>query len=144
MKETLTEVRSRYWILQGRTLIRQVVHRCVICRKLERLPYRAPSIPTLPIQEAPRFSHVGVDFAGHPHIKLNKQYTENDKVYICHFTCCVTQAVHLELVADTYPLKHLSCASKHSCLVEVYHRESSLIMAKCLRQQPRFSINYVS
>ena len=31
-KDTLTELRSRFWIPQGRALVRQFIHRCVTCR----------------------------------------------------------------------------------------------------------------
>ena len=35
VKETLTELRSAYWLLRGRQFIRKLIGRCVICRKLE-------------------------------------------------------------------------------------------------------------
>ena len=31
VKDTLTEIRSRFWIPQGRALVRSIIHRCVIC-----------------------------------------------------------------------------------------------------------------
>ena len=33
VKETLTEVRSRYWVIKGRSLTRSLVHRCTTCRR---------------------------------------------------------------------------------------------------------------
>ncbi len=48
VKETLTEVRSRYWIPKGRSLARAIIHKCVICKKLEGAPYDSPIAPPLP------------------------------------------------------------------------------------------------
>lgn len=33
-KETLTEVRSRFWIVKGRSLVKKLIHQCQICRRL--------------------------------------------------------------------------------------------------------------
>ena len=33
VKETLTEVRRRYWVIKGRSLTRAIVHRCTICKR---------------------------------------------------------------------------------------------------------------
>lgn len=35
VKSTLTELRSRFWIVQGRQVVRKLLHQCVVCRKLE-------------------------------------------------------------------------------------------------------------
>ena len=48
IKETLTEIRSKYWIIKGRQFVRQVIHKCIICRKLEGLPCALPPLPPLP------------------------------------------------------------------------------------------------
>ena len=48
VKETLTEVRSRYWIVRGRSAIKRVIGRCVICRRFEGQHYSAPPPPPLP------------------------------------------------------------------------------------------------
>ena len=38
VKDTLTEVRSRFWILKGRALIRKMMHQCINCKKSEGKP----------------------------------------------------------------------------------------------------------
>ena len=66
-KETLTEIRQRYWIAGGRSLVRSIIHHCVICRRFEGPAYKPPPPPPLPIfrvSESPPFTYVGVDFAG--------------------------------------------------------------------------------
>ena len=67
VKETLTEVRSRYWILRGRAAVRYYIHRCIVCRKAEGRSYGGPIPPPLPsfrVSEEPPFTYTGVDFAG--------------------------------------------------------------------------------
>ena len=39
MKSTLTELRARFSIVQGRQFVRKLLYKCVICQKLEGRPY---------------------------------------------------------------------------------------------------------
>lgn len=71
-KETLNELRARYWIIKGRTVVRQVIHHCNLCRRLEAQSYRIPPPPPVPsfrVQEQPRFTFTVVDFAGPLYLK---------------------------------------------------------------------------
>jgi hypothetical protein len=43
VKETLTEVRSKYWIVKGRSPIRSIVYKCTICRRFESRPFHGLS-----------------------------------------------------------------------------------------------------
>ena len=98
---TLTELRSQFWILKGRSLVRRILNKCVVCRRFEGRPYQAPPPPPLPpfrVQEAPPFAHTGVDFAGPVYVKGPNGVAS--KAWICLYTCCVTRAVHLDLVTD--------------------------------------------
>ena len=102
VKETLTEVRSRFWILKGRALVKKVVHQFVLCRKFEGRPYLGPPPPPLPefrVKEDPLFTYTGVDFAGPLYIKASRA-TASSKVWICLYTCCMVRAVHLDVVPD--------------------------------------------
>ena len=99
VKLTLTELRARFWIVQGRQFVKKLLYKCVICRKLEGRPYRAPPSPPLPefrVKECPPFAYTGVDFAGPLYVKNHTG--PQQKVWICLYTCCVTRAIHLDLV----------------------------------------------
>ena len=48
VKETLTKLWSRFWILRGNNFIRRVIHQCFVCRRHEEKPYIVPSAPSLP------------------------------------------------------------------------------------------------
>ena len=100
VKETLSELRSRFWIIKGRNFVKTIIHQCHVCRRHEGNPYSAPRPPPLPAfraEEAPPFTSMGVDFADPLYIK-----DENGmkKTWMCLYTCCVVRAVHLDLVPD--------------------------------------------
>jgi len=99
VKSTLTELRSRFWIVQGRQSVRKLLYECVVCRRLEGKPFVASPPPPLPefrVKEGPPFTYVGIDFVGPLYVKsLN---SPQQKVSIC--TCCVTRAIHLDFVPD--------------------------------------------
>jgi hypothetical protein len=112
VKETLTKIRSKYWIIKGRQLIKYLISRCLCCRKYEGRPYRAPPPPPLPpfrVQEEPSFSFTGIDFAGPLHIRTSSHIVSSDKVWVCLFTCCVVRAIHLEIVVDLTAQSFLRC-----------------------------------
>ena len=99
-RETLAELRSKFWVPKGRQHVK-VISKCVVCRKLEGKAYSTPrnaALPKFRVTEAPAFSKIGVDFAGPLYVR--EQTTTMKKVYIALFSCCVTRAIHLELVED--------------------------------------------
>ena len=66
-KETLTEVRSRFWVVNGRSLVRKIGQQCRICWQCEGPHYQVPPPPPLPefhMREQPPLTFIGVDFAG--------------------------------------------------------------------------------
>ena len=111
-KETLTELRSRYWVLKGRSLVKQYINHCTLCRRFEALPYRPPPPPPLPpfrVKEEPPFACTGVDFAGPLYVKTDTQTGGSNKVWICLYTCCITRAIHLDLVPNLSAQTFLRC-----------------------------------
>ena len=102
VRETLTELRSKFWIVKGRNLVKSIIRQCQICRRHEGRPCSAPPAPPLPpfrVEEAPPFSFTGVDFAGPVYVRSDSDNTPR-KVWICLYTCCVVRAVHLDIVPD--------------------------------------------
>ena len=113
VKSTLTELRSQFWLVKGRSFVKQVLAKCTICRRFEGKPYHAPNPPPLPpfrVDEAPPFTHAGVDFA-RPLFLAGKD-KEKGKVWICLFTCCSTRAVHLDVVQDLSAPTFLRCLKR--------------------------------
>ena len=105
VKETLVEIRSKYWLIKGRALLKSVILKCNVCKRFEGAAYRAPPPPPLPsfrVTEHPPFTYTGVDFAGplivRPDHPVNASCDQ--KVWICLYTCCVTRAVHIDIVPN--------------------------------------------
>ena len=99
LRDTLTTIRERFWILRGREAVKRVIKKCVICLRINGMPYKSQSTPDLPserVSEDPPFKHVGLDFAGPLNI-ANEHANGSSKVYVCLFTCASTRAIHLEL-----------------------------------------------
>ena len=100
IRETLNCLRQKYWVLRGREPVKAHIRNCVVCRKLEGLPFKfnlTPSLPLERIENCVPFNAVGVDFAGPLEVEdLCGQHTF--KSYICLFTCATTRTIHLELV----------------------------------------------
>ena len=46
--QTLSQIRNRYWIPQGRTIVRKVIHHCDICRKNHGGPFKMPKVSPWP------------------------------------------------------------------------------------------------
>ena len=98
-RDTLINLRERYWILKGRQVVRSAVRRYVTCKRYEGKAFdtsEAPDLPSYRVMESPPFSSTGLDFAGSLYVN-DKQETGKDKVYICLFTCASIRGVHLEL-----------------------------------------------
>ena len=110
---TLTELRSRFWVTKGRQLVKKIIHKCFICKRCEGKSFRPPVVAPLPdyrVSEAPPFSRIGVDFAGPLYSKGSDG--KMNKCYVALFTCCVTRAVHIELVTDLTASNFLNALRK--------------------------------
>ena len=116
VKETLTEVRAKYWIIGGRSLNQSVITKCVNCRRFEGRPLNVPPAPPLPsfqVQEVPPFTYAAVDFAGLMYLRSKGEFGSN-KVWMCLFTCCITRAIHLKLVTDMTTTTFIRCLKRFS------------------------------
>ena len=110
VKGTLAQLRSRFWVTKGRQVVKKVINGCFLCRKLEGKPYSLPPTAPLPdfrVTQALPFSNIGVDFAGPLYVKGARG--QMNKVYITLFTCCVTRAVHLELIENLQTPTFVNC-----------------------------------
>ncbi|XP_052787361.1 uncharacterized protein LOC128222416 [Mya arenaria] len=109
VSQTLSRVRFRFWIPSGRTTIKGVIRRCLVCRRNEGGAYKMPPMAPLPmsrVTESSPFSKVGLDYLGPLYIK---GADGTSKVWICLFTCLVTRAIHLELVQNMSTEQFLMC-----------------------------------
>lgn len=107
LRATLAELRSKYWIPRGHQSVKAILHQCSICKRHEGKAYSTPPTAELPhfrVRQEEPFSKTGVDFAGPLYIKRVKG--RMGKVYIVLFTCCMTRAIHFDLV-DNLDVKNI-------------------------------------
>ena len=104
VKETLADVRARYWIVKGRQNVKKIIRRCYLCKILEGLPYPSPvscDLPDFRVIGGRAFQTAGVDFCGPVYIR--QMYRKDDvmnKAYIAITTCATSRMIHLELTPD--------------------------------------------
>ena len=100
MNRTLAEVRSEYWIIKGRQVVKSIIKDCLVCKLFSAMPLPAPETAPLPnirpVCTRP-FQHTGVDFAGPIYVKCGP---DTKKSYVALFTCATTRAVYLSLASD--------------------------------------------
>ncbi len=97
VRETLTQVRSKYWITKGRQIVKKILSKCTICRRLEGPPYGNPPLPEFRLSSSDlAFSKIGVDYAGPMYVKdIYSQSKDMHKVHISLYTCSSSTALHL-------------------------------------------------
>ena len=108
VQETLTELRSRFWIVRGRSFVRKhcTSDSYVVALKDERIILHLhPPLPSFRVKEVLAFTYTGVDYAGPLYIKA----TGDTKVWICLYTCCMVRAVHLKVVPDMTTQSFIRC-----------------------------------
>ncbi|XP_038117277.1 uncharacterized protein LOC119769333 [Culex quinquefasciatus] len=113
----LAAVRQRFWLINGRSAVREVTHRCMTCFRSNpsgshQLMGNLPECRVVP--SAP-FESTGVDFAGPVYIKYGIRRPAVVKAYISVFICMTTRAIHLELVSDLTSEAFLAALRRFTC-----------------------------
>lgn len=113
---TLTTLRKKFWILRARSVVRSIIHRCVVCaRENAAVPQQLMGdFPALRVSPPGRcFLHCGLDYAGPVHIRASSgRGISSRKAYIALFVCLATRAIHLELVGNYSALAFLDAYSR--------------------------------
>ena len=105
IKQTLTEIRQKFWIIHARKSVRKILRKCVICRKLEGQPFRypvAPSLTKLRLSENFSFYTTGIDNFGPMYVKniFGRNYQNLYKRCGTLYTCAASRAIVLDLVPN--------------------------------------------
>ncbi|XP_026686425.1 uncharacterized protein LOC103518980 isoform X2 [Diaphorina citri] len=102
----INHLRQRYWILNSRSLIRQLLHKCLKCFKAKLSPQQTShqimgSLPKERVTPGKPFLRSGVDLCGPFQIKrLGGRANTTWKAYVVLFICFSTKAVHIEIASD--------------------------------------------
>ena len=70
--ETLTEIRLQFWIIKRRQAVKNVLTKCITCKRIQGRAFSSPPplpLPSFRVSDDLAFSKVGVDFAGPLYVK---------------------------------------------------------------------------
>lgn len=99
----LSYLRTKYWIIRAKGLVKTCIHKCLVCAKLNAKTkvQKFGNLPEVRVTPARVFLHSGLDFCG-PYLTLmNKgRGSKTIKTYVAIFICMATKAIHIELVGD--------------------------------------------
>lgn len=99
----LNYLRTNFWILNAKSLVRQCVRKCVVCvrHSAKTKQQMMGQLPEVRVNACRPFLRSGVDYAGPISIRPTKgRGYHSTKGYICLFVCMATKAIHLEVVSD--------------------------------------------
>ena len=110
---TMAAVRERYWVPKLRSLVKSVRSKCYGCKRFSATPARNPIPGQLPEDRTTvggAFEVIGLDFAGPLKYKEGKKSQGN--AYLAIFTCSLSRAVHLELIASLATDNFIACLKR--------------------------------
>ena len=102
----IAELRQKYWIIGDNPLIKQILFKCVLCRKYQarKMHQKMADLPSDRLTpDEPPFSRVGMDYFGPFNVKRGRVTV---KRYGVIYTCLSSRAVHLEIA---YSIETDSC-----------------------------------
>ena len=116
IKQTLTEIRQKFWICRGRRIVRKVLKKCSLCRKYEGPPYQYPTTPALTrlrLFDRYSFYTTGIDNFGQLYVKPIFNIQTDDvtlnKVWLTLFTCAASREIILDLVPGLDAHSFIKC-----------------------------------
>lgn len=101
--QTMTYIRSKYWIIGIKAAVRHFARNCTVCIKDKAITKQQlmGQLPASRVTQHRAFYNSGVDYAGPVHLRTSKgRGHTSTKGYICLFVCMGTRAIHLEAVTD--------------------------------------------
>ena len=87
---TLSQLRLRFWIPQGRSIVKQILHRCITCTRWRAAIIQPPmgNLPKERVIPTRPFLRTGLDYAGPILIQMSKGRGHRAyKGYIAVFIC---------------------------------------------------------
>ena len=99
---TIAKIRSRYWIISIKKLVREIIKRCTKC--IEKLKstesQQMSSLPIERLKPCPAFTHVGIDYFGRFNIKGEVQKRVAGKCFGVLLACMTSRAIHLDIASN--------------------------------------------
>lgn len=93
-KSTLAAIWRRFWIISGRSAVRQVLHSCYLCFRANfNLKWVTCSV--IVFHPFLAFYNLGVDYAKPVYVNKMRERQKKLKAYIALFVCFSTKSVHI-------------------------------------------------
>jgi transposase InsO family protein len=100
VRNTVNELRSRFWIPEFHRAVKIVLNRCIVCKRRDA-PFAGQMMANLPPQRLQTFHNpfevAGADLFGIFFVRIGRSL---HKRYVAIFACLSSRAVHLEPVAS--------------------------------------------
>lgn len=121
VSHVLADIRTRFWIVQGREAIKSHESKCNTCKRnrakaatqiMAPLPKSRLGLPMR------AFARCGVDYAG-PFLTKQGRGKSRTKRYLCLFACSATRAVAWSLDANSFLLAFSRMTSRQGLPLEV-------------------------
>lgn len=111
---TLCSIRTRYWPLSGKRILKGIINQCIRCFKAKPVSpnYVMGNLPAARVTPTRPFYTCGIDYAGPFLLKEKSRSKTTFKAYMCVFVCFSTKAVHLELATDMTTQSFLNCLKR--------------------------------
>ena len=106
VKDTFLEIRSQYWLIQGRQVVKYFIGRYVLCQRLKSKPFPkqiANDLPASRVTCSFAFESSDVDYLGPIYVKQVYNQYDNPPLFkaeIVLYTCAGTRAAQFDLVPD--------------------------------------------
>ena len=102
VESTVAMIRSKYWIIGVRKIVKSIIGRCAKCKLKFKLlaAQRMSPLPIERIKPSPAFQNVGLDYFGPFEVKGEVQKRVRGKCYGVLFACDSSRAVHADIVQN--------------------------------------------
>lgn len=103
LNPTLSCFYKTFWSPKARQCAKQVIRKCIICRKHSPKVFKLPSFPPLPRErliQANAFTFCGVDGIGAFTVRVKPKSKETIRVTAVLFTCFVCRGVYIDLLEN--------------------------------------------
>ena len=103
VRETLNQIRIKFWITKPRNYIRRIIRKCIICNRHEGSPFQYPPPPDLPsyrLSGKSAFTYSAVDFASPLYVNNIYGKLQTFKCWVALFTRASTRCIYLDYIPD--------------------------------------------
>lgn len=114
----LAIIRERFWIVNGKNVVRKIVHNCIKCFKSSPRDVETfmGDLPNCRVEPSFPFFVTGVDCGGPFNIRLGGPRSKQVvKSWFVIFLCMTTKAIHLELITSLSSEAFRSCLQRFIC-----------------------------